>query len=198
MLLDDAEVKALLAGDLDRHFGQLVRLYEARLSAFMVRQTGQEQEAEDIVQETFMQAYFALSRYTPRQRAEMSLRPWLYKIALNIFYARLRKKKLSAVALDLSEDGPHLAIEEDLEQQPEALLERQETRRELGNLLKQLPEHYRAVINLYYFTGLGYQEIADLLNIPLGTTKSLLHRGLKRLRPLLDLAPGKEKTPHAS
>jgi RNA polymerase sigma-70 factor (ECF subfamily) len=150
------------------------------------------------VQEAFMQAYFALARYTPRQRGEMSLRPWLYKIALNIFYTRLRKNRLSSVALDLSEDGPHLAIEEDLDQQPEALLEKQETRRELGKLLNQIPEHYRTVINLYYFAELGYQEIADLLSIPPGTARSLLHRGLKRLRALLEPTPGKEKHTHAS
>lgn len=198
MLVDDTEIKALLASDLDRHFGQLVRVYEARLYMFMVRQTGQEQEAEDIVQEAFMQAYFALARYSPRQREEMALRPWLYKIALNIFYTRLRKHRLSSVALDLSEDGPHLTIEEDLTQQPEALLEKQETRRELGNLLNQLPEHHRTVINLYYFAGLGYQEIADLLNVPSGTVRSLAHRGLKRLRALLEPAPGKEKSTHAS
>src|SRR5216684_4398284 len=125
MRLDDAEITALLASDLDRHFGQLVRIYEARLYAFMVRQTGHAQEAEDIVQEALMQAYFALARYAPRQRAEIALRPWLYKIALNIFYGHLRKNKLSSIALDLSEEGPHVAIEEDLERQPETILEKQ-------------------------------------------------------------------------
>lgn len=197
-LLDEAELTALLAGDLDRHFGQLVVAYEARLFAFMARQTGHAQEAEDIVQEALMQAYFALARYTPQQRAGVSLRPWLYKIALNVFYSRLRKNRVPAVALDFSEDGPHLAIEEDLELRPEAILERQEALREMGTLLSQLPEHYRAVLNLYYFADLGYQEIADLLNIPLGTVKSLLHRGLQRLRKSLEPIQGKRKETHAT
>lgn len=191
MQRDDVDLPALLASDLDRYFGQLVLTYEERLYTFMMRQTGNAQEAEDIAQEAFMQAYFALGRYTPQQRADIALRPWLYKIALNIFYGRLRKTRLRAVSLDLSEDGPHLVIEEDMEQQPEVILEKREALRELGSLLNQLPEQYRTVVNLYYFADLGYQEIADLLNIPLGSVKSHLHRGIRRLRRVLVPPPGR-------
>jgi RNA polymerase sigma-70 factor, ECF subfamily len=194
----DAGAPDLLARDLDRYFGQLVLTYEARLFAFMVRQTGSTQEAEDIVQEAFMQAYFALGRYSQQQRAAVALRPWLYKIALNIFYGRLRKPELPVVALDFSEEGPHLAVEEDEGQQPEAIFEKEEELRELGALLSQLPEHYRTVINLFYFADLGYQEIADLLNLPLGTVKSHLHRGIQRLRKMLALSPGKGKGTHVT
>ena len=198
MTPDDAGAPDLLARDLDRFFGQLVLTYEARLFAFMTRQTGSMQEAEDIVQEAFMQAYFALSRYSQQQRAAVALRPWLYKIALNIFYGRLRKPGLPVVALDFSEEGPHLAVEEDQEQQPEAIFEKEEELRELGTLLSQLPEHYRTVINLFYFADLGYQEIADLLNLPLGTVKSHLHRGIQRLRRMLALSPEKGKGTHVT
>ncbi|HEY0754820.1 MAG TPA: RNA polymerase sigma factor [Ktedonobacteraceae bacterium] len=196
--MDEVELAVLLASDLDRHFGQLVMLYEARLYAFMVRQTGHAQEAEDIVQEALMQAYFALARYTPQQRSAIALRPWLYKIMLNVFYGRLRKGQLFAVALDLSEDGPHLTIEEDLNLRPEVILEKREAQRELEALLNQLPERYRIVLNLYYFADLGYQEIADLLNVPLGSIKSLLHRGIQRLRKALELSQGKEQESHAT
>lgn len=145
------------------------------------------------MQEAFTQAYFALGRYSQQQRTVIAVRPWLYKIALNIFYGRLRKPALPVVALDFSEEGPHLAVEEDQEQQPEAIFEKEEELRELGALLNQLPEHYRTVINLFYFADLGYQEIADLLNLPLGTVKSHLHRGIQRLRRILALAPEKGK-----
>ena len=195
---DDVGVADLLATDLDRYFGQLVLTYEARLFAFMARQTGSTQEAEDIVQEAFMQAYFALGRYSQQQRAAIALRPWLYKIALNIFYGRLRKPRLPVVALDFSEEGPHLAVEEDQEQQPEAIFEKEEELRELGSLLSHLPEHYRTVINLFYFADLGYQEIADLLNLPLGTVKSQMHRGIQRLRRVLALSPEKGKGTHVT
>ncbi|HLI06635.1 MAG TPA: RNA polymerase sigma factor [Ktedonobacteraceae bacterium] len=198
MQLDDAELAALLASDLDRHFGQVVLAYEARLRAFMTRQTGNAQETEDIVQEAFMQAYFSLARYTPLRRAELGLRPWLYKIALNVFYSRLRKARLPAVALDFSEESPHLTIEEEREQQPDMLLEKQEMRRELEGLLKQLPATYRTVINLYYFADLSYQEIADLLNLPMGSVKSYLYRGIRRLRKVLELSQARGQGTHAT
>lgn len=198
MTPDDTGVPDLLATDLDRYFGQMVLTYEARLYAFMIRQTGSRQEAEDIVQEAFMQAYFALGRYSQQQRSAIALRPWLYKIALNIFYGRLRKPGLPVVPLDFSEEGPHLAVEEDQEQQPEVLLEKEEELRELGALLNQLPEHYRTVINLFYFADLSYQEIADLLNLPQSTVRSHMHRGLQRLRKLLALSPEKGKGTHVT
>jgi RNA polymerase sigma-70 factor, ECF subfamily len=198
MTPDDAGAPDLLARDLDRYFGQLVLTYEARLFAFMARQTGSTQEAEDIVQEAFLQAYFALGRYSQQQRAAIALRPWLYKIALHIFYGRLRKPGLPVVSLDFSEEGPHLKVEEDQGQQPEAICEKEEELRELGALLSLLPEHYRTVINLFYFADLGYQEIADLLNLPLGTVKSHLHRGIQRLRKMLASSPGKGKGTHVN
>jgi RNA polymerase sigma-70 factor (ECF subfamily) len=196
MQQNDAELAALIAHNLEHSFGQLVLTYEAQLSAFMTRQTGSSQEAEDIVQEAFMQAYFALARYTPQQRGSVHLRPWLYKIALNVFYNRLRKTRLSAITLDLTENSPHLAIEDNRDQQPEKLLERQETLRELGELLAQLPERSRTVMNLYYFADLGYQEIADLLNIPLGSVKSHLYRGIRRLRKHLELVQERGQANH--
>lgn len=198
MQQDDAGLPALLAADLDRYFGQLVLTYEARLYAFMLRQTGSAQEAEDIAQEAFMQAYFALGRYTPQQRAGVALRPWLYKIALNIFYSRLRKTRLHAISLDLSADSQHLEIEDEREQQPEIILEKQEALRELGSLLNQLPENYRTAINLYYFADLSYQEIADLLNISLTTVRSHLYRGIRRLRSILAPSQAREEDTHVT
>ncbi len=115
-----------------------------------------------------------------------------------MFYGRLRKPRLPVVALDFSEEGPHLALEEDQEQQPEAIFEKEEELRELGSLLSHLPEHYRTVINLFYFADLGYQEIADLLNLPLGTVKSQMHRGIQRLRRVLALSPEKGKGTHVT
>ncbi|HLI70493.1 MAG TPA: sigma-70 family RNA polymerase sigma factor [Ktedonobacteraceae bacterium] len=195
---DDAELAALLASDLDRHFGQMVLVYEARLRAFMTRQIDNVHETEDIVQEAFMQAYFALARYTPQQIAGLVLRPWLYKIALNVFYSRLRKARLPAIALDFSEESPHLTIEEKREQQPDMLLEQHEMRQELEELLKQLPATYRTVINLYYFADLSYQEIADLLHMPMGSVKSYLYRGIRRLRKVLELSQARGQGTHVT
>ncbi len=185
MRQDDSDLVALLASDLDQHFAHLLLRYQHRLYAFVARQAGSSQEAEDIVQEAFMQAYFALARYSPQQVRELALRPWLYKITLNIFYGRMRKVRLPCISLDLSQDGPHLTIEDDMASQPEVIVEGREALRELEALVSTLPEQYRAVVNLYYFEGLSYQEIADLLTMPMGSVKSHLYRGIRRLRALL-------------
>ena len=177
---------------------QIFNQYRVLLFSLAYRMLGSVTDAEDIVQEAFMQAYFALGRYSQQQRAAIALRPWLYKIALNIFYSRLRKPRLPVVALDFSEEGSHLAVEEDQEQQPEAIFEKEEELRELGALLSQLPEQYHTVINLFYFADLGYQEIADLLNLPLGTVKSHLHRGIQRLRSMLASSPEKGRRTHVT
>jgi RNA polymerase sigma-70 factor (ECF subfamily) len=182
MQQEDAALLALLATNLDRHFGQLVVAYQQRLYAFILRQTGSVQDAEDIVQEALMQAYFALDRYTPQQVCNVALRPWLYKITLNVFYSRLRKVRLQYVPLDLTDDSAHLELEDDSASQPEIVLETREQQHELEVLLNSLPERYRTPINLYYFEGLSYQEIAHLLNLSMNTLKSHLHRGIGHLR----------------
>lgn len=181
----NADLSLLLATDLERNFRHLVTAYQHRLYAFALRQTGSPQDAEDIVQEAFMQAYYALGDYPAFRVRTLSLRPWLYKIVLNIFYSRMRKSRLPCVPLDTSEDGPHLAIEDSWREQPDVLLEDLETLRELEAHVAQLPAQYREAVNLYYFESLSYQEIADLLNLPMGTVKSNLHRGIRQLRKAL-------------
>src|ERR1700726_138233 len=76
----------LLATDLDRHFQHLVLSTQQRLFVFALRQTGSPQDAEDIVQETFIRAYHALTDYPAERIRIMKFQSWLYKIALNIFY----------------------------------------------------------------------------------------------------------------
>lgn len=110
------------------------------------------------------------------------MQAWLYKITLNVFYARLGKPKFHVVSLDVSEDSAMLEIEDDWHAQPEAVVESAEFLREMEALMLLLPERQREVINLYYFAEFSYREIAGLLDQPLGTVKSQLHRGMQMLR----------------
>src|SRR5579863_3167602 len=181
MKQSEADLLALLAVDLESNFQDLVAAYQHRLFAFIFRQTGSRQDAEDIVQETFLHAYFALGNYPVWRIQTLKLLPWLFRIALNIFYSRQRATKVASVPLDLSEGGPQLEMADDREQ-PDAALEKREEIQTLQAYLTDLPGPYREAINLYYFEGLRYQEIAELLNIPIGTVKSNLHRGLRLLR----------------
>jgi RNA polymerase sigma-70 factor, ECF subfamily len=180
------DVRELLATDLDRYFQQLVLSFQQRLYAFALRQTGSPQDAEDIVQETFIRAYHALADYPAERICVMKLQPWLYKITLHIFYRHSRGSRLQFMPLDLSADSVLLEIEDDEHEQPEKVLEDKEDLCELEALVSRLPEQYRVAVSCYYFEELSYREIAELLNQPVGTVKSNVHRGTLLLRKTVE------------
>ena len=183
----DSQLVTLLATDLKRTYERLVLTYWHPLKAFILRQGGIPQDAEDIVQEAFVRAYYALEVY-PRQRIlALKVRPWLYKIAWSVYCNHMEHSKLrAAVPLDTSEDSVILELQDDGHEQPEEAFESGERRRELIALVDTLPQRYREVVRLHYFEDLSYQEIADIFNQPAGTVRVSVHRGLKLLRKALE------------
>jgi RNA polymerase sigma-70 factor (ECF subfamily) len=173
-----AELGELLATNLNRHFPQLVLQTQQRLYAFVLRQTGSPQDAEDIVQEAFLRAYHALADYPPERIRQMKLQPWLYKITVHLFYRHRSSAPPPCLPLDLSQESALLELEDDEREQPERVVESREDLRELEALLAGLPEPYRGAINCYYFEDLSYREIAELFHQPIGTVKSNVHRGM--------------------
>ena len=182
---DEEDLLSLLATDLDRHFRQLVLLYQQRLYSFALRLIGNPQDAEDIVQETFLRSYHALKSYPVLKVRAVRLRQWLYTITLNIFRNRQRKSEHQSISLDTSEGSPLLEIE-DPSSGPEEETYLHEWRRELEMQLASLSEHYRVAVTLYYFEDLSYAEIAELLHQPIGTVKARVHRALRQLQKALD------------
>jgi RNA polymerase sigma-70 factor (ECF subfamily) len=176
------DLPELLATDLDRYFHYLVLSSQQRLYAFVLRHAGSPQDAEDIVQEAFIRAYHALADYPAERIRMMKLLPWLYKITLHVFYRHNSRTRLQCIPLDLSEGSILLAIEDDERGQPEKALEEREDLRELETRIACLPEQYRLAVSCYYFEELSYREIAELLNQPVGTVKSHVHRGMQLLR----------------
>ena len=182
---DDGDLLSLLATDLDRHFRQLVLLYQQRLYSFALRLEGSPQDAEDIVQETFLRTYHALKSYPVLKVRALRLRQWLYTITLNIFRNRQRKPEHPSISLDISEDSPLLEIE-DPSFGPDEEAYWHEWRRELEMHLATLSERYRVAVTLYYFEDLSYAEIAELSNQPIGTVKAHVHRALRLLHKALE------------
>lgn len=172
----------LLATDLNGYFSQLMLSYQQRLYAFALRQSGSPQDAQDIVQEAFIRAYHALADYPAERIRMMKLQPWLYKITLHVFYRHKGNDRLQSAPLDLSEESIHLAIEDDERGQPEQIVEDKEALCELEEMISRLPEQYRVAVSCYYFDEFSYREIADLLNLPIGTIKSQVHRGTLLIR----------------
>ncbi|MGZ6363627.1 MAG: RNA polymerase sigma factor [Ktedonobacterales bacterium] len=188
---DEAVVLAiLLATDLDGHFSTLVQRYQEALYRFAFRLSNRPQEAEDIVQEAFLRSYVALSHYPAAHIRTLHLRPWLYKVALNVF-RNSRRRVLSTCSLESDEANIALDMPDDEMTQPEIWLSWLERRQELEQALQLLAEHHREILICIYFEQLSYQEAATLLDITLGTVRSRVHRGLKALQSILS-AEGKK------
>jgi RNA polymerase sigma-70 factor, ECF subfamily len=185
----DEELLSLLATDLDSHFRQLVEVYQQRLYLFALRLVGCPDDAEDMVQETFLRAYYALKGTPTRKVRVLKLRQWLYTITLNIFRNHTRKLEQHVISLDLPENSTALDIT-DQAFEPDEEAHWHEWRHELEGHVASLPERYREAVTLYLFEELSYPEIAELLHQPIGTVKVYIFRAKKLLRQLLE--PGTE------
>ena len=157
-------------------FSELVCIHAQGVRNVIYRMCGDTNIAEDAAQETFMQAWLHLSSYRP----QTSLRNWLYRIAVNAATDILRKEKhiLPSALEDLSLKDPRPG--------PEALLSREERTALIQNAILSLPEACRGVLVLREYEGLSYHEIADALDIPIGTVMSRLNYSRKLLKERLE------------
>jgi RNA polymerase sigma-70 factor (ECF subfamily) len=183
LMIDEQSLSAHLAADLDGHFEHLVRTYQDRLYSFALRLTGSRQDAEESTQDAFVRAYRALQGYADERRRALRLRPWLYQITLNVVRNRVRRPMLVTVAVD-GPVGNGLAARSD--ERPEHLALLTETQSQLATALARLPRRYATAVVLRHVQGLSYAEVAEVLDQPVGTTKSDVHRGLRLLRVALE------------
>jgi RNA polymerase sigma-70 factor, ECF subfamily len=140
--------------------------------------TGDAQAAEEILQDTFARAY--QRRHV--LRTDVSPLPWLHRVALNLCYSRLGKRRLPSSPMEESVIG----LVRDLATEPAEHAEQQELRRIVRDGVARLPPKHQSVVILYYLHGLSLQETAELLDIRLGTVKSRLHYALRALRTRLE------------
>lgn len=183
--LCDEELAAALAADLPGSFERLVRAYQGRLYAFALGWVRDPRDAEEIAQDAFVRAYRALAGYPAERVRALALRPWLYRIALNVAHNRRRRRRAPMVSLDRPGDGAAPEPAEDARRLPEAQVELAEQGDELGALVAALPARYRGAVILRHVAGLGYNEAAAVLDQPVGTVKANVHRGTRLLRAAL-------------
>ncbi|ALC28245.1 RNA polymerase subunit sigma-24 [Streptomyces sp. CFMR 7] len=176
------QVPELLAVDLDRGFAELVRSHGGVVYSVLLRLSGSSRDVEDLVQDTFLRAYTALSGYSPERRGALQPRAWLLAIGTNVWRNHVRTLTRRPVAesgvdvgdLPLTDGGPG----------PEQRAEHVAERERLVAALAELPERYRVPVVLRHIAELGYAEIADLLGCPVGTVKAQVSRGLAALREM--------------
>ncbi len=168
-----------LAHSVDANFDRFVEAYQHRLFGFVLTLVGNATEAEEIAHEAFVSAYSALSRYDAERRRTLALRAWLFTIALN--KVRNRSRRRPALSLDDAvRDGDVPAL--DAAYEPENVVEADERVRAVRQALDALAPRYRMPVVLRHIEGLGYDEIAEILEQPVGTAKANVHRGLALLR----------------
>jgi RNA polymerase sigma factor (sigma-70 family) len=179
------ELPARLARDLDGAFEALVRDHERLVFGLALRVVGNPADAEEVAQDTFARAYDALAGYPPERVAAMALRPWLARIALNLARNRLRRRPPPTRALE-DGDGQPLALAAPAADEPAEVAERHHERDFWAELLARLPSGYREAVVLRHVEGLPYAEVAEVLGRPVGTVKTHVHRGVRRLRGELE------------
>lgn len=163
-------------------FDDLIRKHEKRAYQYAYRLTSNPDEACDVVSEAFIRVYGALQNF----KGNSAFSTWLYRILTNCFLD-LRKKERSrpTVSLDqgIASEGQELERQiEDDGPSPDDLAERNERERRFEFAVDSLPEYQKAMIVMYHSEGLAYEEIAEALDLPIGTVKSRLNRARLTLR----------------
>ena len=176
---DDAQlIDETLAGN-RAAFGQLVNRYQGRLYNTLLHVVGSREEAEDVCQEAFVQAFVKLESFGGRS----AFYTWLYRIAFNLSVSRRRRKR-AEVSIDQHRertgDEPR-----DVGEGPADQLLREEQVRQVRRAIEMLSDEHRAILVLREMDGCGYETIAEILELPLGTVRSRLHRARLQLREQL-------------
>ena len=181
--MDEARLAELIARARNRDadaFDTLVEAYGPRLFGFFYRTCGRHDEAEDLLQETFLRVVRMIGGYEHDGRFDR----WLFRIATNLVRDRVRRMRRSPVVGIMDE-----SVAEPVSRTapgPDARIEQAEAWDRLQSALQRLPPAERDVVLLRHFSELPFKEIAELTGTPIGTALARAHRGLRKLRKWMD------------
>ncbi len=174
---DDAQlIDEALAGQ-SVSFGHLVTKYQDRLYNSLVHVIGSTEEARDVGQDAFVQAFLKLGSF----HRSSAFYTWLYRIAFNVAISRRRRRKPMVSV----EQARETSGQEPIDAAPSDRLERQERVGQVQAALAAMSEEHRSVLVLREMDGLCYETIAEVLELPVGTVRSRLHRARLELREQL-------------
>jgi RNA polymerase sigma-70 factor (ECF subfamily) len=178
-LQDEKYVKKALEGD-QRAYQQLTEKYRRPLQYHVTKMVKETEQVEDLVQEAFIKAFKNLDSYN----SSYAFSTWLYRITTNHTIDYLRKKKLRTTSIDKpikTREGEMSFELPDEQAQTDRTIIRKQRKKIITHAIENLPEKYRQVIEMRHIEELSYQEIADKLDLPLGTVKAHIFRAREML-----------------
>lgn len=176
---DEKLIEQTLSGD-QNAFGVLVERYQDRLYNIVYHIVNDYEDARDVVQEAFLQAFANLDRF----RGSSRFYTWIYRISFNIAVGHLRQRKRTiSMEKILEERGEFFADKGD---SPEMLSTREEDAKILWDGINRLPVEYRSPLILREIEGASYDDIAEMLDVPVGTIRSRLHRARIALKEIIE------------
>jgi RNA polymerase sigma-70 factor, ECF subfamily len=184
----DQDLVVLAQKGSEKAYRELLTRYQRPVFSVIFRMIRDRERAEDLAQETFVRVFNHIDRYDPRYKFSS----WIFKIATNLTIDSIRRKELDTVSIDGSRNA---VTAEQIEatsitvaspdENPEQQLEAKQLGAEIEGAIGRLRPEYRAAILLRHVEGREYQEIAEILSLPLGTVKTYIHRGRNELRESL-------------
>ena len=175
---DEEIIREICQGN-TRRFGLLVDRHRHRAFTLAFRLVGERREAEELVQDAFVRVFQHVGDF----RNESAFGTWLYRIVYNLCMTKVTRRKGTPQLLDIQDEN----LSESIPADPDDLsvqgrLEQEEVQSLLAAEIENLPEHFRAAITLFYVQEMKYEQIAEIMEVPVGTVKTYLFRGRTRLR----------------
>jgi RNA polymerase sigma-70 factor (ECF subfamily) len=176
-LPDDELVRRAQADD-ERAFGELVTRYESKVYSLGIKMLRNPEDAEDVLQDTFLRAYRGLKSF----KGNSTFSTWIYRITANSALMRLRKKQLPTVSIEDADERDAPITIADWAPGPVEQLLTQETRDAMQQAIEALPPEFRQVFVLRDVEGLSNGEVAEILDLSVAAVKSRLHRARLKVR----------------
>lgn len=171
-----SRLEKMISGDLSA-FEEILSIFEKPIFNHLIRLTGDQDNASDLLQETFIRLYNNRTKID----TEDNFKNWLYRVATNIAYDYFRKKKRENL-ISIDDESLSETIELEISY---SNLEKEILGIDLENALGEMRPHYRNILLLFYREGFSYEEIAGILELPLNTIKTHLRRARQELSELL-------------
>ena len=179
--LEDRELVASAKRGESKAFETLLKKYRKSVYYMLLKMVKNADDAEDLTQEAFAKAFNSIEKFD----SKYAFSTWLFRIATNNTIDFIRKKRVQTVSIDApieGDDGSNMSLDvKDEDRNPNEELLKKQRSRYLHMAIEKLPEKYRILVELRYFKEFSYEEIANELQIPLGTVKAQLFRARELL-----------------